>query len=118
MPTGKRKTIPRPVYFETTIPSIRACRGCGVWVAAGRAEGMKVQAEIVVLSPRQIVQAILLGVELCVLRRTGLIHMDALRLSGRNLGYLYPQHYCHVKWPSEVEGAGLPTSRYPDTPPF
>ncbi len=79
---------------------------------------MKVQAEIVVLSPRQVVQAVLLKVELYVMRRTGLIHMDTLRLSGRHLGYLYPQHYCHIKWVSEVEGAGLPTSRYPDTPPF
>lgn len=113
----KRRTIPRPVHFETTIPSIRPCR-CGVWVAAGRAEGMRVQAQIQVLSPRQIVQAVLLKVELYVMRRTGLIHMDTLRLSGRNLGYLYPQHFCHIKWPLEVQGGGLPASRFPDKPPF
>lgn len=117
MPPKKKRVIPRPVHFETTIPSIRACR-CGVWVAAGRAEGMKVQAEIVVLSPRQIVKAVLTHTELYVMRRTGLIHMDTLRLTGRHLGYLYPQHDCSVKWVPEVPGSSLSDLKLPDIPPF
>lgn len=79
---------------------------------------MKVQAQIQVLSQRQIAQAVLLHIELYVMRRTGLIHMDTLRLSGRNLGYLYPQHFCYVKWPLEVQGAGYLPQRLPDEPPF
>ena len=108
----------RPVYFETTIPVIRPCRHCGVWFAAGVAEGIKAEAEIVVLDSVQIVQAILCRVELYALRRTGLIHMTKERLEGRNLGYLYPQHWCHVKWERKVVGAGLPGLRRSDVPPF
>lgn len=113
-----KRTRPRPVYFETTIPVIRPCARCGVWTAAGVAEGQKAEVEIVVLDPTQTVQAILLKVELYVLRRTGLIHMDTCRLTGPRLGWLYPQHRCDIRWERKVQGTPLGNSRYPDTPPY
>jgi hypothetical protein len=115
----KRKTRPRPVYLETTIPVIRKCRSCGVWFAAGVAEGVKAEVDLVVLSPRLIVLAMLTGTTLYVVRRSGLIHMDANRLRGRYLGGLMPQHRCGIVWPRELPGAGVtPGSRYPEQPPF
>jgi hypothetical protein len=119
MPPKKKAARPRPVYFETTIPVIRPCPKCGVWTAAGVAEGLKAEVEIVALSPRQLMRAVVLHVELYVIRRVGLIHMDTLRLQGRNMGYLYPQHRCDIKWAREVQGAGQSAiQRYPDEPPF
>src|SRR3954470_7317914 len=95
---AKRKN-PRPIHFETTIPVIRTCRRCGSWLAAGVAEGQKAQVDLHVLEPPQLVLALLMKTEVYVLRRTGLIHMDVVRLSGKFLGRLYPQHRCDVKWP-------------------
>lgn len=120
MPPRKKKARPKPIYFETTIPSIRACRKCGVWVAAGVVEGQKAEVEIVALTPVQAAEAVLRRIELYVLRRTGLIHMDLTRLSGRHLGRLMPQHHCSVKWVSQVEGAGREAlvRRYDEKPPY
>lgn len=95
----KRRAIPRPVHLETTIPVIRQCARCSVRFAAGVAEGVKAEVEFVVLDPGQAVWAILHGIELYCIRRTGLVHMDAMRLSGPRLGCLYPQHRCDIKWP-------------------
>lgn len=99
MVSKPRRRPSRPVYFETTIPVIRTCRLCGSWLAAGVAEGMKAEVDLHVLEGPQIVLAMLMKTEVYVLRRTGLIHMDPIRLSGKFLGRLYPQHRCDVKWP-------------------
>ena len=88
----------RPVYFETTIPVVRLC-SCGVWLAAGVAEGIKVEAELIALDTGQKLWAILNHIELFALRRTGLVQMDRIRLTDPRFAVLYPQHYCHVKWP-------------------
>ena len=99
MPPKKKKALPRPVHFETTLPVIRPCSVCGVWFAAGVAEGLKAEVEFVPLDLGQRLWAVLNKVELYWIWRTGLVHLDASRLSGRQKGNVYPQHHCHVKWP-------------------
>lgn len=96
---AKKRARPRPIHFETTIPVIRPCSRCGVWFAAGVAEGLKAEIELHSLDTLQILWAISRGIELYVMRRRGLIHMDTLRLSGPRLGALYPQHRCDIVWP-------------------
>lgn len=108
--TTKKKTISRPVHFETTIPVIRPCTRCGVWFAAGVAEGLRAEVEFVPLDHGQALWAVLNQIELYCIRRSGLVHMDALRMSGRYLGRLYPQHRCDIKWPTvlgEVQKSSL-----------
>lgn len=116
MPKPKRAR-PRPVHFETTIPVVRPCSSCGVWLAAGVAEGVKAEAELVALESHQVVWAILQKIDLYVLRRTGLIYMDISRLQGRHLGRLYPQHHCHIVWPRNPK-TDLSALRHPDVPPY
>lgn len=113
---AKVRKVPRPVHFETTIPVVRPCQWCGVWFAAGVAEGLKAEVELVVLDKGQALWCVVNSIELYCVRRTGLVHMDSLRLRGRHLGELYPQHHCHVKWPTKT-GAVRRTSR-DDTPPY
>lgn len=116
MPPRKKKAIPRPVHFETTIPVVRPCARCGVWFAAGVAEGLKAEVEFVVLDTGQALWATLNRIELYCIRRSGLVHMDASRLSGKYLGRLYPQHRCDVKWPVVL---GQVSDRSRDlTPPY
>jgi hypothetical protein len=98
MPPKKKKAIPRPVHLETTIPVIRPCRHCGVWLAAGVAEGLKAEVEFSVLDLGQQIWAITHGIELYCIRRSGLVHMDQSRLS-QPPGAVYPQHRCEVTWP-------------------
>lgn len=112
----KKKTIPRPVHFETTIPVVRPCMRCGVWLAAGVAEGIKAEVEFVVLDPGQAIWAVLNHIELYAIRRIGLVHMDANRLAGPSLGSLFPQHRCDIAWP-KVHGDVRSTGR-DDTPPY
>ena len=114
--TTRRKPRPRPVYFETTIPVIRTCRSCGVWLAAGVAEGLKAEVELTTLNDLEIMCAILSKIDLYVLRRSGLIHMDQNRLAGRNLGHLYPQHYCSIRW-TPKPSSGVPNTDS-NVPPY
>jgi hypothetical protein len=117
LPPKKKKPIPRPVYFETTIPVIRPCRSCGVWFAAGVAEGIKAEVEFSVLDLGQQIWAVLNRIELYAIRRSGLVYMDAMRLEGGSTqGELYPQHYCHVKWPKVTGPVRRP--RTSDVPPY
>lgn len=88
----------RPVYFETTIPVVRLC-ACGVWFAAGVAEGQKAEVELTVLDLGQKLWAITRRIELFVITRTGLVGMDQSRIHDPRYSALMPQHYCHVKWP-------------------
>lgn len=94
----RRKTRVRPVHFETTIPVVRQCARCGVWFAAGVAEGLKAEVEFVVLDTSQQLWAVLQGIELYCIRRIGLIHLDRHRLS-QPMGAVYPQHRCDIVWP-------------------
>lgn len=116
MPPRKRAR-PRPVYFETTIPSLRLCTLCGCVFAAGVAEGIKAEVELVRLDTGQALWCVLNKIQLYCFRRTGLVHMDAMRLSGRHLGDLYPQHLHHVKWPRPVRSDVVPQLPS-DTIPF
>ncbi len=103
MAPKKKKPAPKPprrfVHFETTIPVIRPCRRCGVWFAAGVAEGQKAEVEFVALDLGQQVWATLNGIKLYWVWRTGLVYLDASRLSGPPKGGVYPQHRCDVRWP-------------------
>lgn len=96
MPPRRRKIY--PVHFETTIPVIRQCSRCGVWFAAGVAEGLKAEVEFVALDWQQQLWAALNQIELYCIRRSGLVHMDVHRLSSP-IGDVYPQHRCDVVWP-------------------
>lgn len=116
MPPKKRRAIPRPVHLETTIPVIRPCSRCGVWFAAGVAEGQKAEVDLVALDTGQALWAVLNHIELYCVRRSGLVHMDTMRLSGRYLGRLYPQHRCDLRWP--VPEGSIPKTAQTDIPPY
>src|SRR6478752_6500693 len=116
MPPKKKRPIPRPIYLETTIPIARPCARCGVWFAAGVAEGLKAEVEFVVLDQGQALWAVLNSIELYVIRRTGLVHMDACRLSGPSLGRLYPQHRCDIAWPKVL--GKVEKLQQSDVPPY
>lgn len=116
MPPKKKKTFPRPTYFETTIPVIRPCSRCGVWFAAGVAEGQKAEVELTALDQGQSVWAVLNNIQLYCIRRSGLVHMDSTRLSGVHLGRLFPQHRCDVRWP--VVLGQVQNIRKSDIPPY
>lgn len=94
----KKRSIPRPVHFETTIPVIRPCSKCGVWFAAGVAEGLKAEVEFSVLDLGQQIWAITHQIALYSIRRSGLVYLDASRLQ-EPPGAVYPQHRCDVIWP-------------------
>lgn len=113
---SKKRVIPRPVYFETTIPVIRPCRRCGVWLAAGVAEGIRVSVEFTTLDTMQALWATFQRIELYCITRTGLVHMDSTRLAGRRPGALHPEHRCNVVWP-RVDGTLIDPRRV-TTPPY
>lgn len=115
-PAKKKRAIPRPVYFETTIPVIRPCVRCGVWFAAGRAEGMLAEVEFIPLDLGQQLWAVMNKIELYCIRRSGLVHMNAMRLSGRHFGMIYPQHRCEVRWPTPAPADR--TEFQKDIPPY
>jgi hypothetical protein len=114
MPVKRRV---RPVYFETTIPVVRRC-SCGVWFAAGVAEGIKAEVEFTPLDQGQAMWAVLQGVQLYCFTRVGLVHMDAIRLSGTHFGRLYPQHWCGIAWPPLPAGTWVGASARPQNPPY
>ena len=111
-----KRRIPRPVYFETTIPVVRTCMRCGVWFAAGVAEGLKAEVEFVALDWSQQMWAVLNHIELYCIRRIGLIHLDRTRLSDP-IGAVYPQHRCDVVWPRPA-GVQVRIPRRSDAIPF
>lgn len=115
MPPKRKKTIPRPVHFETTIPVIRPCSRCGVWLAAGVAEGLKAEIEFTVLDMGQQIWAIVQGIDLYCLRRSGLVYMDASRLADPP-GAIYPQHRCDIAWPKVLGEVKL--IQKPTVPPY
>jgi hypothetical protein len=118
--TAKKRKIPRPVFFETTIPVIKPCRRCGVWLAAGVAEGIHAEVEFVVLDPTQSVLAKIAGLELYALTRTGLVQLDDYRLRDERFSSKYPEHQCGVVWTSNLPGAGdqRPNAAQSHIPPY
>lgn len=102
----------------TTIPVIRRCVVCGVWLAAGIAEGIHVQVDLTPLDSAQAMMAVLLKTQLYCMSRTGLIHMDRSRIQAPP-GAMYPEHRHGVVWPVKLEGGGrwLPPSPN-DEPPY
>lgn len=115
-PKVRKRVVSRPVHMETTIPVVRPCGSCGVWFAAGVAEGMKAEVEFVPLDIGQQLWAALNHVELYCIRRSGLVHMDARRLAGKHYGSLYPQHRCSITWPQVHGHFERPVAS--DIPPF
>lgn len=117
MPPKKKRAIPRPVYFETTVPVIRQ-HSCGVWLAAGVAEGLKAEIELgATLDVGQRLWCVMNRIEMYALRRTGLVQMDSLRLTDPRWLALFPQHYCHVKWP-QPPPARFDRASMGDIPPY
>lgn len=112
-----KRTIPRPVYFDTTVPVIRPCRRCGVWLAAGLAEGIHSEAEIMPIDFGQQLQAILMRLPLFNISRTGLVEMDQSRLQAPR-GAIYPGHRCGVIWERRIIGAGISNKPQSTEPPF
>lgn len=113
-----KRSRPRPTYFETTIPVYRQCRVCGVWLAAGVAEGMKAEVELgIMLDTAQKLWCVVNKIEMYAMRRTGLIQMDPRRLADPRFQTLFPQHHCHVKWAYPVVPA-VPRMRRDDRIPF
>lgn len=111
------KKPPRPVHFDTTVPVIRPCRRCGVWLAAGLAEGIHSEAEIGPVDPGQQIQAILMRIPLYNLSRTGLVELDQSRLQAPR-GAIYPGHRCGVVWERRTIGAGIVNRQRPTEPPY
>lgn len=114
---SRPKKRPRPAYFETTIPVVRPCQACGVWFAAGRAEGIRAEVEFVPLDLGQKLWCAMQGIQMYALRRSGLVHMDPSRLGDPRFTTLFPQHHCHIRWPDPppVSAAG---PDMPDRCPF
>lgn len=113
--TTKKKIRSRPVYFETTVPVIRQ-HFCGVWLAAGVAEGIKGEIEMVPLDFGQRLWCVVNRIEMYAMRRTGLILMDPGRLTDPRFVTLFPQHYCLVKWPQPT--GSIPRPSRADPIPF
>ena len=112
-----RKARPRPVYFETTIPVIRMC-ACGVWLAAGVAEGIKAEIEMIPLDTYQRLWCVCMRIQMYSMRRSGLIQMDPGRLSDPRLMAVFPQHYCHIKWPQPPPVPRVRMSPSTGIPPY
>ena len=120
MPPKKKRAVPRPVFFETTIPVVKPCRRCGVWLAAGVAEGMHVEAEFTALDPTQAFMAKLMGLRLYALTRTGLVDLDDYRLQDPRFTARFPEHKCGQVWESRLVGGGdtRPTLANSQIPPY
>lgn len=114
----RKKSRPRPAYFETTIPVYRICRACGVWLAAGVAEGIKAEVEIgIILDFGQKLWCVVNRIDMYAMRRSGLIQMDPRRLGDARFRTLFPQHHCNVKWVYPAVPVVRRTAR-DDTIPF
>lgn len=116
-PAKKPRAIPRHDHFITTVPVIRPCRSCGVWLAAGIAEGLHAESELTPLDFGQQLQAILIRLPLYNISRTGLVEMDQSRLQAPR-GAVYPGHRCGIRWECRIIGAGISRKSQPTGLPF
>lgn len=115
---GKKKKPPVFEHFATTIPVIRTCSRCGVWLAAALSEGLHVTVDLTPLHITQAMSAVLLRLELYCITRTGLLHMDPWRIT-EPPGELYAAHRCGHVWPRVTPGAGYrPKPPLSEIPPF
>lgn len=106
-------------HFDTTIPKVRPCRFCGVWLAAGIAEGMHVAVDLVALDQVQAILATFAHVRLYALTRTGLVELDHHRLTDPKFGRPFPGHRCGTRWESRLPPAGRASNLAPtDIPPY
>ena len=106
-------------HFDTTIPKIQPCASCGVWLAAGIAEGMHVKVELVALDWVQAGLATIARVRLFAMTRTGLVELDQHRITDMKFGRPYPAHKCGVRWESRLPPAGQPVIlSKSDRPPY
>jgi hypothetical protein len=118
MPKAKKPKV-RPEHFVTTIPVIRPCQRCGVWLAAGIAEGMHVEADLTALDPEQTVLAMLLKLRLFCLTRIGLVELDTYRLQDPQFAARLPEHRCGVPWVSRLPAGGpIQTPTADAVPPY
>lgn len=106
-------------HFITTVPVLRPCAVCGRWLAAGIVDGMHTEVDLTQLDQAQALLAIVCGLQLYCLTRTGLVHLDRDRLQDPRFAGRLPEHRCLTVWQSKVPGAGpvLPPSKS-DTPPY
>ena len=104
-------------YFDTTIPVLKTCRLCGVWLAAAISEGQHVQADLTALDIVQQQLVILGGGRLFSFTRMSLVHLDAYRLTDPKFGVRYPGHRCGVKWEARL-GTPVPQGLSDDQIPF
>lgn len=106
MTAKKKKVYVRPDHLITTIPVIRLCSRCACVLAAGISEGMHVTVDLTPLDAEQALMAILVGVELYGLSRTGLIHLDPWRMGDPRFAVRYPAHRCGSTWPNRSVQSG------------
>lgn len=113
------KKKPHHEHLITTVPVIRICASCGVWLAAGIAEGMHVQVDLVILDSTQSILAMFSGLQLFAMMRTGLVTLDRYRLADPRFSGKFPEHRCGTVWESRTIGAGRMTRPGPtDIPPY
>lgn len=118
-PKKKKRAIPRPVYFQTTIPVVRRCARCGVWLAAALVDGLHVLVDLVQLDPVQAALAALANVQLYSPSPVGFVHMYQERWRDSKHTGRMPEHRCGVVWEPRVSGAGPTTQLSPDDiPPY
>ena len=115
----RKKAIPRPSFFITTIPVIRLCERCGVPLAAGISEGMHVRMDLTPLDDWQCMMVILAKLRLFSMSRTGLVEMDHHRMTDPRFRPRYPEHRCGVVWPNRLQVSNpVPHLVKDDSPPF
>jgi hypothetical protein len=119
MVAKRKKPRVRPEHFITTVPVIRPCARCGVWLAAGISEGMHVQAELTALDAEQTILAMLVKLRLFCLTRTGLVELDTYRLRDERFVSRLPEHRCGIPWESRLQAGGrVLTPAVETTPPY
>jgi hypothetical protein len=90
-----------------------------VWLAAGIVDGIHSEVDMVQLDDSQSLLALIAGLQLFSMTRTGLVHLDRYRLEDPRFSGRLPEHRCNIRWESNIPGAGpvTPTSRT-ETPPY
>lgn len=121
----KKKANPKPKkprfhrHLDTTIPVVKPCSVCGVWLAAGISEGLHTACDLTALDVTQQVLATFAGVRLYAITRTGLVELDRYRLTDPKFGGRFPRHRCGTVWESRLPGVGWRGFGAPsDAPPF
>jgi hypothetical protein len=88
-----------------------------VWLAAGVAEGIKAEIELIPLDMSQRLWCVCMRIQMFALRRSGLIQLDPGRMQDPKFVTWFPQHYCHIRWPQPPPVPRQRTIRV-DIPPY